>query len=169
MNSFLQIWEQFQLNRLTKSVLPYTLVNPERIHNLYRLARRIEEESIPGDVVECGVCNGGTAAVLSRTASHSHLNRTVWLLDSFQGMPDVTDHDGVGADGHTAQSHVGQEVGDIARVKQVLERVGANMARIRIIPGWFLDTFPSVNSERIAILNIDADWYQSVKLCLETF
>lgn len=97
------------------------------------------------------------------------MNRTVWLFDSFQGMPPVTEHDGISYDGRTAQSHVGQEVGDIARVKQVLRRVRADMRRVRIIPGWFNETFPSATVEKIAILNIDADWYESVKLCLDTF
>jgi O-methyltransferase len=164
-----QIRDTFELRRVTKSVLPYTLIGPERIANLYRLAQRIETENIPGDVVECGVCNGGSAAILARTATHSPLQRTVWLFDSFQGMPEVTEHDGVGADGRSAWSHVRQEVGDLARVTEVLRRVRADMSRVRIVAGWFQETFPSIAMERIAILNIDADWYESVKLCLETF
>jgi len=169
MTSLSQIWDKFQLKRVTKSVLPYTLISLERIESLYRLARRIETENIPGDVVECGVCNGGSAAILARTATHSRLQRTVWLFDSFQGMPEVTEHDGMSAGGRSAQSHVGQEVGDVARVNEVLRRVRADTTSVRIVAGWFQDTFPNVAIERIAILNIDADWYESVKLCLETF
>jgi O-methyltransferase len=169
MSTFIQMWENFQLERLTRKVLPYTLVGRERILSLYRLASRIEKERIPGDVIECGVCNGGTAAVLARFATRSRLNRTAWLLDSFQGMPDVTPEDGAGLGGDTAESHIGKEVGDPERVKQILRRVRADMSRIRIVPGWFQDTFPSVDATEIAILNIDADWYESVKLCLNTF
>jgi hypothetical protein len=54
-------------------------------------------------------------------------------------------------------------------VREVLQLAGANMARIKILPGWFQDTFPTVSTSQIALLNIDADWYESVKLCLETF
>jgi len=136
------------------------------------LADRIEEESVQGDVLECGVCNGGTAALLARTATHSKWNRTVWLLDSFQGMPEVTIEDGEDGDGYggdSAKAHVGKEVGTQASVRKVLARVGANMERVRIVPGWFQDTFPQVDTQKIALLNIDADWYESVKLCLETF
>lgn len=156
-------WDRFLEKRLTKLVHPNTLVGPERLHNLYVLAKRIEKENIPGDVIECGVCNGGTAAVLARFATRSRLNRTIWLLDSFQGMPVTTPEDG-----EAAKAHIGKEVGDIGRVKCVLERVGANMSRVRILPGWFEDTFPFVTAPRIALLNIDADWYESVKLCLDT-
>src|SRR5216683_2380770 len=169
MISLKRIWDNWAIDRLEKQVLPYTLVGPERIRNLYRLSERIEKERIPGDVIECGVCNGGTAAVLARTASRSPLQRTVWLLDSFQGMPDVTAEDGIGRDGDTAESHVGKEVGDAERVRQVLKTVRADMSRVRILPGWFQGTFPSVTTKEIALLNIDADWYESVKLCLNTF
>ena len=164
MNLIRRFQSQLLEKRITKIVLPYTLVGPERVHNLFVLAQRVEEEKIPGDVVECGVCNGGTAAILARFATRSGLNRTTWLLDSFQGMPETTCEDG-----DAAKAHIGKEVGDPARVNKVLRDVGANMSRVRIIPGWFQDTFPSVSASQIALLNIDADWYESVKLCLETF
>ena len=159
-----QRWDRFLERRLVKLVLPDTLVGPERIHNLYVLAKRIEKENIPGDVIECGVCNGGTAALLAHFATRSRLKRTMWLLDSFQGMPVTTTEDG-----EAAEAHIGKEVGDIERVNGVLERVGADMSRVRVLPGWFQDTFPSVSASQIALLNVDADWYESVKLCLDTF
>jgi O-methyltransferase len=164
MSPLLDLWDRFQLKRIAKTVQPYTLVGPERIQSLFRLALRIERERVPGDVIECGVCNGGTAAILARSASHSRLNRTVWLLDSFQGMPETTP-----ADGEAAKAHIGKEVGNPAQVREVLRLVGADMNRVRIVQGWFQDTFPSVSPSQIALLNIDADWYESVKLCLETF
>ena len=155
---------QLSERRITKIVRPHTLVGPERIHNLYVLSKLIERERVPGDVIECGVCNGGTGALLAAEATRSSLGRTVWLLDSFQGMPKTTREDG-----EQAKAHVGKEVGDIGRVKQLLVELGVDMSRVRIVPGWFQDTFPSVTAAQIALLNIDADWYASVKLCLETF
>ena len=55
------------------------------------------------------------------------------------------------------------------RVEKLLRRTGADLSRVRIVPGLFQDTFPSVRIPQIALLNIDADWYESVKLCLESF
>jgi O-methyltransferase len=169
MNALIKVWDRYQLERITRVVLPYTLVSRERIESLYRLARCIEKERIPGDVIECGVCNGGTAAILARFASRSRMKRTVWLMDSFEGMPQTTDEDRPAPDGDTAEAHIGKEVGDVSRVKEVLRRVRARMESVRIVPGWFQDTFPSVSAPRIALLNLDADWYESVKLCLDTF
>ncbi len=165
----LDLWNRYQRRRIRNLVLPYTLVGSGRVNHLYALAQQIEKERVPGDVVECGVCNGGTAAVLARFASRSRMSRTVWLFDSFQGMPLVTKEDGINFDGETAESHIGKELGDPARVNEVLRKVRANMGRVRIVPGWFQETLTSCNAKEIAMLNIDADWYESVKLCLETF
>jgi O-methyltransferase len=141
-----------------------TMVGPERIANLARLAQRLEDERIPGDVVECGVYKGGTAALLARSATHSALPRTVWLFDVFDGMPPATD-----VDGPEAPSWVGNLVSSPQKVSRLLRRTGADLSRVRIVPGLFQHTFPSVRIPQIALLNIDADWYESVKLCLETF
>lgn len=154
----------FGVGRMVRLVQPYTLVDPDRIKSLYALSRRIEQESIPGDVVECGVYNGGTAAVLGRAATHSRMKRTLWLFDSFRGMPETAE-----VDGPEAREYVGQVLGSTKKVREVLRKAGADLDRVKIIEGWFQDTFPSAGISQIALLNIDADWYESVKLCLETF
>jgi len=170
MASFREHWNRVSDNRLVRKVLPYTLVGPDAARNLCVLARRLEGENIPGDVIECGVCNGGTAAILARFATRSPLNRVVWLLDSFEGMPQTTSEDTASPyDDGPAEAHIGKERGDPHRVNEVLHAVEADMKRVQIVPGWFQDTFPSVKTSQIALLNIDADWYESVKLCLETF
>jgi O-methyltransferase len=156
--------QNLEAKRVAWLIRRNTMVGPERIQNLARLAQRIEDESIPGDVVECGVYKGGTAAILARSATHSPLARTVWLFDTFQGMPPAS-----AADGPEAANWVGNLSSSPARVENLLRRTGADVARVHIVSGLFQDTFPSLRIPQIALLNIDADWYESVKLCLETF
>jgi O-methyltransferase len=156
--------DRLEEKRVAKVVLPHTLAGPQRVQNLYRLAKRVEKEGVPGDIVECGVYNGGTAAVLARVATHSNLGRTIWLFDSFQGMPETTE-----VDGDDARRYVGEVRGSADQVRDLLHRAGADLARVRIVEGLFQETFPTVQIPKIALLNIDADWYESVKLCLEMF
>ena len=164
LTSVVSWWNQFVEQRLTKRVLTHTLVRPERIHNLYVLAKRIEMDRIPGDVVECGVYKGGTAAILARSATRSKMGRTVWLFDSFQGMPNTTT-----ADGEAAKEWVGKLAASPEQVANLLKHCGAKMNRVRIVPGLFDETFGKIEIPRIALLNVDCDWYESVKLCLEKF
>ena len=158
------LWSRFLENRLTQKVLPYTLVNRERIHNLYVLAQRIEEERVPGDVIECGVYQGGTAAILANAASKSKMGRTVWLFDSFQGMPATTE-----VDGGAAKEWIGKLAASPDLVRYVLKRSGADLNRVRIVPGLFEETFETIDIPQIALLNLDCDWYESVRLCLHKF
>jgi O-methyltransferase len=164
MKSLRRFQDYFLRKRLIKLVSPHTLADPVRVENLCTLAQRIDDERIPGDVVECGVYNGGTAAVLARIATRSRMGRMVWLFDSFKGMPEITERDGV-----DARKYVGQVLGTPEQVRELIQRAGADLTRVRIIAGLFQDTFPKIQIPRIALLNIDADWYESVKLCLEKF
>jgi O-methyltransferase len=161
LHSWLARLAEYRFSRLIRR---NTMVGPERIQNLSRLAQRLEDEQIPGDVVECGVYKGGTAALLARTVTHSRLPRTLWLFDVFRGMPPAT-----GVDGPEAPSWVGNLKSSTRRVERLLRRTGANLSRVRIVPGLFQNTFPTVHIPQIALLNLDADWYESIKLCFDTF
>ena len=163
--SWLQrVQKQFQEKRIARSIARKSMIDAVRAGNLLRLAQRIEEEQIPGDVVECGVYRGGSAATIARVATHSRMNRTVWLFDSFQGMPPVTEADGTGA-----EDWVGALSYDPRKVEKLLRRTGSDLSRVRIVKGFFADTFPEVDIPQIALLNVDSDWYESVKICFEKF
>jgi O-methyltransferase len=160
-----QTWlARFAQYRFARLVRRHTMLTPDRIASLARLAQRLEDEHIPGDVVECGVYKGGTAALLARTATHSRLPRTLWLFDVFRGMPPAS-----APDGAEAPSWVGSLTSSPRRVQGLLRRAGADLSRVRIVPGLFQHSFPTVRIPQIALLNLDADWYESVKLCLATF
>lgn len=143
---------------------PDSLLDIYGLEQLHRLAQVVDGDGVAGDVVECGVYQGGSAALLGYTLRQMSGPRHLWLFDSFQGLPPPT-----ALDGARAQSRAGTLAAGEARVRQLLHRVRAPEERIHIVPGWFQETFPRTQVERVALLHIDADWYQSVKLCLEHF
>jgi O-methyltransferase len=73
------------------------------------------------------------------------------------------------ADGPEAPSWVGSLTPAPAEWHASSTVPAADLSRVRIVPGLFQDSFPAVHIPQIALLNINADWYESVKLCLETF
>ena len=48
-----------------------------------------------------------------------------------------------------------------------MKKLGVDPSRLHFYRGWFQDTFPKARIGKIALLHIDADFYDSVKLCLE--
>ncbi len=150
--------------RVFPAVAPFTMVGRKRLEALYRLASVIDRQGVPGDIVECGTCNGGTAAVMGAAALIPQSCRRLWLFDSFEGLPPASSLDGA-----KAQTFTGKCLGNIANVREVLARVSVPMDRVQIVKGWFQDTFPTVQIPQIALLHCDADWFDSVKLTLERF
>jgi len=85
----------FHLERfmLFMKVLPYTMAGYERLSNAYQLAKRAEKENLQGAFVECGVWKGGTIGIMAY-AARKNPARSIWLCDSFEGLPEPGIKDG---------------------------------------------------------------------------
>jgi O-methyltransferase len=142
------------------SIFPYTLVHPIKQKNLLRLATEIETRNVPGAVVECGVLDGGTAALMAYGTARS--GRTIHLFDSWSGLPATSEKDG-----EAAKVWTNDAVGSPNRVTAVMRRLKIDLDRVVFHQGWFDETFPKAHIGQIALLHIDADFYDSVRLCLE--
>lgn len=152
---------QTEANSLLKKVEGYTMSSQDRLLNLVKITNELKVNNIPGDFVECGTFKGGSAAVLSRyMPDHRHL----WLYDSFEGMPKTSP-----TDGDEAQKWVGKCVASVEDVQKVMESVGTSSECFTIKKGWFDDTLQEQLPKQVSLLHCDADWYDSVKLVLETF
>lgn len=141
-----------------RSVYPYTMVGPIRQANLVRLAKAIDSAGVPGAIVECGVCDGGTAALMAYASPH----RPVHLFDSWQGLPETSVEDGEGG-----KKWTGNCVGSPRRVLKIMRKLGVDTDRLTFHRGWFKDTFPHADVEQVALLHLDADFYEPIRLCLE--
>lgn len=155
-------WQQLSLDLAEPfhSVFPYTQASPARQENLVCLCEEIEREGIEGAVVECGVLDGGTAALMAYATKQS--SRPVHLFDAWKGLPKAIERDGVGS-----EQWVGQVVGSPKRVLEVMEKLAVSSERLFFHQGWFEETFPVAVVEKIALLHIDCDFYEPTALCLE--
>ena len=73
--------------RLILAVRRYTMLSYARLSALYEIGSWLERRRMGGSFVECGVWNGGSAAVLASVARRNK-ERHVWLFDSWEGMPE---------------------------------------------------------------------------------
>ena len=151
-----------ELDEPYKSVYPYTQSHQVRQQNLVRLAELIVSENIAGAIVECGVLDGGTAALLAWASRNASPPRVVHLFDAWEGMPETTMEDG-----EEAAVWTGQAVGSPTHVVAVMRKLGIAKERLHFHRGWFDDTFPKVNVAPVALAHIDCDFYEPTRLCLE--
>src|SRR5690242_13055664 len=75
-------------------VSPYTMTGPARIYSLVEAIRYIEKYKLAGDIVECGVWKGGSMMAVAETLKYSNnTSRSLYLYDTFEGMPPPTEDD----------------------------------------------------------------------------
>ena len=89
--------------------------------------------------------------------------RTLWAFDTFEGIPPATEAD---PDFAIARLYTGEFRGEQAEVEALLARLGV-LERTRLVKGLFQDTVPTAPIGAIAVLHLDGDWYESVKVCLD--
>ena len=87
-------------------------------------------------------------------------------LDSFQGMPAITNQDNA----QKCSPWVGSENGKAIDVYTSYSMIAADTKNLKLLEGWFEDTIPANIHlfDNLDILRIDSDFYKSVKYCLET-
>jgi O-methyltransferase len=157
---------------IIKRVRPFTMTSAERISALCHAIRYVTKHNIPGDIVECGVWRGGSmmAAALSLQAEQD-LSRTLYLFDTFAGMPPPSDIDRTVLSGEKASSLLEKAdssslIWACASIDDVRANLGATnypAERVKLIRGTVEDTIPREAPEKIAILRLDTDWYESTK------
>jgi Macrocin-O-methyltransferase (TylF) len=153
-----------EFNHLFLKVKPISMVSYARLHGLYEATKYVVKNSIAGDFVECGVARGGSAALMGLTLQQMHVARRLWLFDTFQGLPRPSQND---PDYKIANLYTGTCVASMEEVQNSLRSLGV-ASEVHLIPGLFQDTVKNAPIEAISLLHLDGDWYESVKVCLDT-
>lgn len=132
----------------------------------------IDEEDVEGDLVECGVWAGGNIIIFRKILP----DRLCWLYDTFQGMVEPGIYDKKrNNNGITALHRYKARKGKWCEYPKY--DVVANLAEFRVldddklkfIEGRVEDTLlvPKNLPDKIALLRLDTDWYDSTKVELE--
>jgi len=147
----------------------YTMCRPERF---LRFCQSIlDTKALDGCVVECGVWKGGMTCGTARFALDNNINRVFYAFDSYEGFPEPTEKDIIAYTGEKALdlNEWGMKKDGNAPLDNLYECITTlNIGNDVIIPvkGWFKDTVINFDN-KICILRLDGDWYESTKVCLE--
>ncbi|MFN5335210.1 MAG: TylF/MycF/NovP-related O-methyltransferase [Bacteroidota bacterium] len=154
-------------------VKDYTMTSPERIWSFIESINYVNKHAIEGAIVECGVWKGGSImAALLRLMELKDSSREVYLYDTFEGMSEPTEYD-IDPKGNKAATLLNERIKDqqdhvwayspLEDVQQRVFKTNYPKEKIHFIKGKVEETIPGVIPEKISILRLDTDWYESTK------
>jgi hypothetical protein len=159
--------------------IPYTMTSVQRLYATLSSVKYIVNNNIEGDIVECGVWRGGNSMVIAKTLYNlDNTNRNIFLFDTFEGMTLPTDED-VDISGRMAltllnscDKKMGNNIWCLSFFDDVQFNIfstGYPKNKIHMIKGDVLSTLKDISNipNKISLLRLDTDWYESTKIELE--
>jgi O-methyltransferase len=145
----------------------HTMIGVKRLANVRFLAETVISNRIDGDFMETGVWRGGACIMMRAVmAAYAVENRRVWLADSFEGLPPPS------PDLYPVDA--GEKFHEYKELSVSIEKVRENFQKYNLLDdqvfflkGWFKDTLPHAPIEKLALLRLDGDLYESTIIPLE--
>ena len=137
-----------------------------RLENLQYCVVDAIVRNVPGDLIETGVWRGGATIFMRGVLKALGItDRDVWVADSFEGLP-VPDAEKFPVEAKThrgpmmnkAYGHFAVDLEEVRRNFRAYELLDR---QVRFLKGWFKDTLPTAPIDRIAVMRLDGDYYQS--------
>ena len=165
---------------LYKKYCDESMVAWQGMHDAFDAATYISKSNIEGDVVECGVWRGGVAALMKDVIYENEGtgDRKFWLFDTFEGMSSPSEFDFKGEKNQDALNKHKKSLrrdgtsnwcrGELDDVKNTINKTSDGLINVKFIKGMVENTLRSDNlPNKIALLRLDTDWYESTKVELE--
>lgn len=148
-------------------LIAHTMIGMKRLNNIHDCLKSILEQNIPGDCIETGVWRGG-ATILMRAIlkAYNDTSRKVYVADSFAGLP-PTNSAKYPADIVGDLSHIKFLAVSMDTVQENFDKYGLLDKQVVFVKGLFSETLPNISIERIALLRLDGDYYESTMDALE--
>lgn len=141
----------------------YTMQTIAGVYQMQDHIEQVRSKAVVGAIVETGCWKGGLGAYMAQ------FGREVWLFDSFEGLPEMTENDAelLNAKGLPLHTKTGYIAVSEDTPREIAEKL---KVKPHIIKGWFNETLPKHKEEigQIAILRLDGDTYDSTLDALNT-
>jgi Macrocin-O-methyltransferase (TylF) len=164
---------------LYERVKNFSMTSIERLYAMYKATEYVCRAGVPGSIVECGVWRGGSMMMAALTLQAlGDTSRNLYLFDTFAGLPKPNASEDVDLWGHSAYNEwtrhrLTDESSDWAAAS--IEEVRANLAatgypseKLIFVKGMVQQTLPTAAVDRIALLRLDTDRYESTVCELES-
>lgn len=143
-----------------------SMIGLSRLDDLQSCVESVVADEVEGDLIEAGAWRGGASILMRATLdSLGSTERTVWVADSFQGLP-APDVSAFPQDRELDLSHVDFLAVPLEEVQGHFVRFGCERG-VEFVPGFFNETLPALRGHRWSVVRLDGDTYESTWLALE--
>lgn len=140
----------------------HSMIGKLRMQNVRQACEQAVVEGVGGDFLEAGVWRGGTTIMMRAVLqAHADRTRTVWVADSFTGVPPPDDKQYPADRGdlhYTATEYLAISQSEVA---ENFRRYGLLDRQVRFLPGLFKDTLPGAPIDCLSVLRLDGDLFES--------
>jgi O-methyltransferase len=155
-----------------------SITSRPRILAIVDAVRYVVRREIPGAFAECGVWRGGSILAMILTLQELGVtDRDIWLYDTFEGMTPPTEADTSPLErpaletwqeaeeegGRAWQYYFDDDVFNEDMVRGNVLSTGYPEERVHFVRGKVEDTLPAQAPDRLALLRLDTDWYESTR------
>jgi hypothetical protein len=139
----------------------HSMIGVKRMENVQHCVEQIIKNKIDGDFIETGVWRGGTTIFMKGLLkAYNDNKRKVFAADSFEGLPapNLSKYPAdISSDLHTYQE-LAISIDEVRKNFQNFDLLDENVVFIK---GWFKDTLPDAPINKLSLLRLDGDMYES--------
>lgn len=139
----------------------HSMLSMQRLNNIQLAVETIIKENVPGDLIETGVWRGGACILMRAILKVNGDNqRRVFVADSFAGLPKPNAglYPSDKGDEHHFHEFLAvskEEVEENFRKYELLDN------QVVFLKGWFKDTLPTAPFNKLSVMRLDGDMYES--------
>jgi hypothetical protein len=141
----------------------FTMIGRKRLENLQYCVEYVIQNNIDGDLIETGVWRGGAVIFMQGIVKSYKSNKKVFVADSFNGVPSPS-----------IQIDQNSNLHNVALLRVSVEQVKSNFRKYELLDdnvifleGLFKNTLKTDLINKISVLRLDGDLYESTKDSLE--
>jgi hypothetical protein len=144
------------------------MVSLVRLNHLQDCIRDVIHDGVAGDFIETGVWRGGVT-IFMRALLHvlDVKDRTIWAADSFEGLPEPDPvkypRESKAFKSAAMTKYYKHLAAGLDEVKRNFAAYGMLDEQVKFLQGWFSDTLPTAPVEKLALMRLDGDYYESTR------
>jgi len=143
-----------------------TMVELENLDTVKICLEECIKDNIKGDFIETGVWRGGTSIWAHNILKELDNTRKVYVYDSFEGCP-IPNGALYPVDANDNHYQINHLAVSLERVQENFRLFGEINENTVFVKGWFKDTMPINKIDKLCIMRLDGDLYESTIQVLE--